>query len=66
MAKMLNRNGFLGYECECCGEPATKGQNRAREKREWMTAEENADRIREVPKRFETEADIDSFNARWF
>ena len=34
--RMLARTGWQGWDCECCGEPATKGQNRAREKRAWQ------------------------------
>ena len=38
--RMLSRTGWLGWDCECCGEPATKGQKRARGEREWRKTEE--------------------------
>lgn len=67
--RMLSRTGWQGWNCKCCGPEPTKGQKRARDRREWMTAEENAESLREASRRWEAEADIDwsdSFDARWF
>ena len=50
--RMLARTGWQGWDCTCCGPEPTKGQKRAREKREWMTAEQNADHVRAASEAF--------------
>lgn len=67
--RMLARTGWQGWDCYCCGPEATKGQKRAREKRQWMTADENAEMIREASRRLEAREDFEwpePFDARWF
>lgn len=63
--RMLARTGWQGWDCKCCGPEPTKGQKRAREKRQWMTAE----RLREASNRLQAREDIEwpePFDARWF